>query len=207
VTEQQPPVEFEPAPVIATITPKKRNPLDMVLVLAAVVALAGVAFATGRLTAPVTATPAAAQQQGAAGASGQAGAAGQNGQAGGRARGSFDPNASFAPGQGGFGGQGGQGALGGGAGITLTGTVTAITSTSVTLKLENGTEVTIPIEPTTTYHQSTTSSASAVTSGLTVQVRVTGGAGGQRQPGASAAPGATPGTATMGNALDITIVK
>ena len=48
MTEQQAPVEFEPAPVIPTVAPKKRNPLDTVLVVAAAIALAGVAFATGR---------------------------------------------------------------------------------------------------------------------------------------------------------------
>ena len=73
----------------------------------------------------------------------------------------------------------------------------------------NGTEVTIPIETTTTYHQSTTSSATSVTSGATVEVRVTGGAGGgqRQQPGASPAPGATGGTVQFGNAVDITVVK
>ena len=190
--------EFEPSPLTPTIKPKKRNPLDLVLVGAAVIALAGVAFATGRLTAPapVSATSANGAQTGAGGPGGF-----------GRQRGSFDPNASFAPGQGGFGG--GQGGLGG-AGVTITGKVVSVSATAITIQLSNGTEVNIPIDSSTAYHSQTSASSSDVKTGLSVEIQVTGGfaaGGGNRQPGASAAPLASGAPRDItGTATSITII-
>ena len=200
-------IEFEPAPVVAIATARKRNPLDMVLLGAAIIALAGVAFATGRLTAPA---PAAAVTA----ANGQipAGGTGALGPGGGRTRGSFDPNASFAPGQG-FGGQGGQGAaggaLGGGAaGVNITGSVVSVSATEITVQLANGTTINIPIDSATAYHAQASAKSSDVKTGSKVEIQVTGGIG--RTPNASGAPApnasGAPRGANLGTASSITII-
>ncbi len=203
--------DFEPNPVVSTPTKQKRNPLDAVLMIAAVVALAGIAFATGRLTAPASATTAAANGA----ANGAAGASGAQGGPGGRTRGSFDPNASFAPGQGGFGGQaGGQpggGALGGGAlgggGASITGSVVSVSATEITVQLANGTTINIPIDSSTAYHAQTSAKGSDVKAGAKVEIQVTAGV---RAPNASGAPApnasGAPRAANLGTASSITIL-
>lgn len=190
------PFEIEPTQVTPTVTAKKRSPLDVVLIGAAVVALAGVAFASGRLTAPATA---AANTTG-----NTAQGAGGNGF---RQRGSFDPNASFVPGQGGFGGAFG-GAGGAGAGVTINGKVVNVTATQITVQLANGTTVNIPVDSSTAYHTQTSATSSDVQTGSTVQVEVTGGlgGGGNRGPNASAAPAASGAPRTLGTASSITII-
>jgi len=81
---------------------------------------------------------------------------------------SFAPGGSFEPGpvRGGF--------LGGGS-VTLTGTVTAVAADGVTIKLASGDEVTIATDGSTTYHTATAGSASDVTVGANVDVRVAAG--------------------------------
>jgi len=172
----QPPA---PAPVPAaaplilpTVKPKASSSRlgTYLLGLAVLVAAAGVAFAAGRVTAP-------------------AAAAGRTGANGNFPRGSFGAGlgagASFAP--------GGVTALGGG-GVSLTGTVTAIDGSTMTLQLASGQTVTIDLPSTTTYHTATTASSSAVTSGSSVVVEVTGFGGrgfigGARASGAPVASG------------------
>lgn len=163
--------------------------VNVLLAIALVVAVGGVAFAAGRATAPVsTAT----------------GRTGFGGNGGGFAGG---PAASGAPG-----GFGGGGAFGAG-GISVQGTVTAVSADSITIQTAGGQSVTIPIDAQTTYAQRTPSTASAVTSGSTVVVQVQGGRGafgngngngngGQGTgPNASGAPGRT-----LGPASTITVV-
>jgi len=204
MTEQ---FEFEPMPVDPVVTTKKRNPLDMVLVGAAVMALAGVAFATGRLTAPA----AAAANSAANGAAGN-GAAGNVAR---RARGSFDPNASFAPGQGGFGGAGaggagglGAGGAGGlGAGVNITGSVISVSATEIKVQLANGTTVNIPIDSSTAYHSQASATSSDVKTGTKVEIQVSGTgrvptASGAPAPNASGAPLVT----NLGTASSVTII-
>lgn len=151
--------------------------VNVVLGIALVVATGGVAFAVGRATAPVAATTA------------------RNGFGG---AGGFGPNASGAPG--GFGG-----GFGGGAGLTIQGTVTAVSADSITLHLASGQTVTIPTNAQTSYHERSAATAAAVTSGSTVMVQVQGGGrgafgsgnGGQGgAPDASGAPGRASGAAT-----------
>ncbi len=203
-------IEFEPAPVVAITTARKRNPLDTVLVGAAIIALAGVAFATGRLTAPASAAGTNTQAGAVTGANGQAipGASGAIGAQGGRTRGSFDPNASFVPGQG-FGGQGAAGgALGGGAaGVNITGSVVSVSATEITVLLANGTTVNIPIDSTTAYHAKASASSSDVKTGSKVEIQVSGVG---RTPNASGAPApnasGAPRGANLGTASSITII-
>src|SRR5947209_7833216 len=64
---------------------------------------------------------------------------------------------------------------GGGAGVSIQGTVTAVTAQSITLQLASGQTVTIPVEPSTTYHSRTAATASDVANGATVIVQVAGG--------------------------------
>lgn len=156
--------------------------INVILGIALVVAVGGVAFAAGRATAPAST------------ATGRTGL-GANG-------GAFPggPNASGAP----------NGAFGAGA-VSIQGTVTAISADSITLQLTSGQAVTIPINAQTTYDQQTPSTASAVTSGSKVIVQLQGGrgafgngngTGGQGTgPNASGAPGRA-----LGPASTITVI-
>jgi hypothetical protein len=150
--------------------------VNVLLGVAVVVAIGGVAFAVGRATAP-------------------AAAATRTGLGGNGPGGAFVPGASGAPG-------GGAGGVFGTGGLTLEGTVTAVAADSITLQLSNGQTVTIPTDAQTTYHQREAATVGAVTSGSTVIVELQGGrgafgAGGQGVgPAASGAPGRTIGPAT-----------
>jgi hypothetical protein len=159
--------------------------LNLLLGIAAAVAIGGVAFAVGRSTAPA---PVAAAGAG-------------RGNFGGGAGRSFDPNASFAPGAGGFGGFGGRG----GGGLSISGTVDSVSSDSITIKTANGQTVTVSLSGDTTYHEATTGTAADVKSGASVSVRVGGLGGGNGNGGngngGNGGAGASPGT---GGALDLT---
>jgi len=191
-----PPVA-QPAPVTYSAPPvrpvKKQNRSGTILLaVAGLVAVAGVAFAGGRLSAP----PAVAAN-------------------GGTRTGNF-PVGSFAPG-GGFRG-GGAFPSGGAAGLTrsidVRGQVTAVTADSITIQTDTGTDVTLPINSSTTYHSATAATSSSVTVGSTVVIEPgTGTAAGQSfVPGAipSVAPGASPGQFggfNLGPATDVTVIQ
>ena len=190
-TTPQPVAMPEPVPVPAPVVkPVKRQGRSgsVLLAVAGLVAVAGIAFAAGRLTAP-------------------AAAAGSTGTNGGGRFGGF-PGGSFAPGGFRGGGTGAGNFAGGLGGIQLKGQVTAVSQTSITIKLENGTDVTVPLDTSTTYHQATAGSASDVTVGSTVTVQPgTAGFGPGASPGpqASGAPGF--GQITFGPATDVTVVQ
>lgn len=180
VTPEPGPFEVAPQPVTPTPAPKTRGGasswINVALGLALVIAVGGVAFAAGRMTAPASA----------------AGAGGLNGPGGRTFVGDgYFPN-GFPGGKG-----GGQGAFGGGASVE--GTVTAVTADSITIKTASGQEITIALDGTTTYHQQSSATASDVKTGGTVIVRLgfnrnrTGG------PAASGAP-------TGPTATDVTVV-
>jgi hypothetical protein len=155
--------------------------LNILVAIAALVAVGGVAFAGGRLTAPAAAAAGAGN--------------------GGRF---FGPNASFAPGQGGR--QPGFGGFGGGFGsanLSIKGTVTGVTPTSITLELANGGTITLGVDGSTTYHQQESASASKVSKGQQVIVQLAGRGGGGAGPGSSGAPAGS--GAPTGTASDITI--
>jgi len=182
-----------PTPVVPVTTRRRSTSamfVNLLLGVAVVVAVGGVAFAAGRATAPATTA-----------ASGRNGFGGNGG--------SFGPNASGAPGRDGFGGAGG--------GISLSGTVTAVSADSITLQLASGQSITIPTSAQTTYHSQTAATASDVTSGSDVIVQLSGGGrfvngggqaagngganGGGQNPPASGAP-----VRGVGSASSITIV-
>ena len=156
--------------------------VNLVLALAVGVAVAGVAFAVGRGTAP-------------AAAAGPRGQFFTNGQG---------PNGGN--GQGGNGGQGGPGGFAGAGGLTIQGTVSAVTADSVTIKTAGGAEITVSTSGDTTYHQQAAAASGDVKSGSTVLVRVDGFRGrfGGGGPGASPAPSGAP--RTNATATDITVV-
>jgi hypothetical protein len=145
----------------------------ILLLVAALVAVGGIGFALGHVTAP--SAVAAANPSG----------------RGGFGRGAFP---SLAPGQtfdtsqfgGGF-GRGGGGSVAGG----ITGTVQSVTPTSITIQEANGTSVTIDISGNTTYHAAAAASASDVKVGtsVTVQIDTTALASQSPSPGATGALG------------------
>lgn len=180
-----------------TVVPQPRsgsNLLSYLLVLAAIVAVGGIAFAVGRVSAPTVAA-AGGSPAGSAGGTGQGGEVGRTGGFGG-----------------GFGG-----ALAGGGELTLRGTVQAVSATGLTLKLANGTTVQIPIDGSTVYHREASAASSDVTVGGSVAVGVGGIArgtgdanpGSSPEPNRTHAPNETPDanrTFSFGTAKDVTVL-
>ncbi|MFI5259095.1 MAG: hypothetical protein ACHQ01_05740 [Candidatus Limnocylindrales bacterium] len=133
--------------------PAKQDRTTMILLfVAALVAVGGIGFALGHLTAPSAAA--------AANASGRTGFA----------------RASLAPGQtfnssafgGGFGGRGGLAAVTGG----ISGTVQSVTGSTITIQEANGTSVTIDLSGNTTYHGEAPASPTDVKVGSSVTVQI-----------------------------------
>jgi hypothetical protein len=182
-------VSTPPPPVIAPVKKADRT-FTILLAVGLLIAVGGVTFAVGRITAPAAAATTRGNGgfgnggfgNGGAGGTGAAGAAGL--------------------GRGGFGG-----------GVLVTGTVDSISGTSMTLKEANGSTVTVNLAGTTTYHAQAAATSADVTTGKQVQVevQVAGGFGGQAVPGASPGadaspvPGASAPTPTI-TARDVTLV-
>jgi hypothetical protein len=152
--------------------------LNALLVVAAVVAIGGVAFAVGRTTAP----PAAATTRG------------------NLPNGFFQggPGASLAPGQSPgadnfLGGQGGLGGLGGG--LTVSGTIISLTGDSLTIETASGQTVELEVDADTAYRRSTEAAATDLSEGSSVEVQVDVAAGIGR-PAASGDAAASLGTAS-----------
>jgi hypothetical protein len=182
-----------PAPVLPA-NPKPRSKsgriVNVVLGLALVIAVAGVAFAVGRGTANAS----TAQGNGRGGFNGQGFTNGGN----------FPGGGNGGNGGNGNGGPGGFFA-GGAGGITLQGTVTAVNGDSITLKTAAGAEITISTNGDTTYHQQAAATSSDVQTGSTVKVQVNGFRGGRfGGGGANASP--APSGAPQTTATDITVV-
>lgn len=147
-----------PAPTnqVPTPAPQKRGSarlINLVLGGALVLAVGGVAFAAGRMTAPASAGLITSG----------------SGFPGGFPGGGCNVNGGPRPSGGIVGGQGGI-AIGGGP--TLEGTVESITDTTLTLKLADGQIVQIALDGSTTYHAQTDASSDDVTPGRKVQVRI-----------------------------------
>ena len=173
-------IEPSVAPVGPVVRPRPKGGsgwLNLLLALAAAVAVGGVAFAVGRSTAPVAAATGGAQR-------GFGFAPG----------GSFDPNAAGARG------------LFGGGGPTISGTVVSVDNGTLTLKLASGGTTTVALGPSTTYHSSTTAAASDVTVGATVDVRLQGGRITQGG-GTGATSSGAPSSAAPVTARDVTVSR
>ncbi len=162
----QAPAAFAPAPINPTIsTPKPKNRASAgtaILLVGALVAIGGVAFAVGRVTAPAAAAAPAFGGRG-------------NGTGGG-----FGPTASG--GAGGFGAAFGRGS----GGVNVSGTVVSIDANSIQVKLSTGNTVTLNLDSSTTYRTATTGSASDVAPGDTVELGLA--VGGRTNPSASGNP-------------------
>jgi hypothetical protein len=131
--------------------PPKQDRTTMVLLLiAAFVAVGGVGFAVGHLTAPSAAA--------AANPSGRIGF--------GRNFASLAPGQTFPTGE--FGGRGGLGVGSGG----VTGTVQSVDGSTMTIQLANGTTVTIDLTGSTTYHGETSAASTDVKVGSSVTVQI-----------------------------------
>ncbi len=154
------------------VRPVKRDRSTQVLLLiASLVAVGGIAFAVGRLSAP-------------------AAAAANN--ANGLGRGAFGRNfPSLAPGQtfnpADFAGRGGAGGGLGGFRGGVEGTVVSIDGSTMTVKLANGTTTTVNLSGSTTYHNETAATAGDVKAGsqVIVQINTAALAGETPAPGAS----------------------
>ena len=168
------PAAPEPDPMPATqpvastgVKPGSNRPqsamwINVALGVALLIAIGGVGFAAGRMTAPATAS--------------------DGGNGGGRfGNGGQFPGGGYFPGGGQFGGgyfggRGGGGGLGGvfgNGGVSLNGTVESISGDTLTLKLANGQTVQVSLSGTTTYHSETSANAGDVKTGSSVIVRVT----------------------------------
>ena len=159
-------VSTPPPPVIAPAKKGDRT-FRVLLAVGLLVAVGGVTFAVGRVTAP-----AAASTRGGLG------------------------NGGFANGGAGAGGTGAGGAgfgrgAGFGGGVLVTGTVDSMSGTTMTLKEANGSTVTVNLASATTYHAQAAAIAADVTTGKKVQVQVAI-AGAFGAPGASPEAGASP---------------
>jgi len=184
------PVELSPESAIPVRNgPVKAGPgissraLNLLLGGALVLAIAGVAFAVGRMTAPAPTITGGAFPGGNVGANGGTGNGGFQGR----------------PGN----GQGGFGAFGGG-GATIEGTVESVSGTTLTLKTADGQTIQIALSDTTTYHAQSDATASDIVTGGQVLVRLNL----RRGDGTAGGPQATAGPA--GNfsvsASDVTVV-
>jgi hypothetical protein len=174
-TDTEPVQPTTPTPVYRP-TRKQSRTGTIALAAAAFVAVAGLAFAGGRLTAPASAASAG------------------NNFRGNSPFASFDPN-------GGFPGGGLSGQL---RSLTLRGQVTSVTASAITIQLDTGSTVTLPIDNQTTYHKSVSGSSSDVAVGSTVVVQP---GTTNLQPGASFNPSASPGSLNFGPAVDVTVVQ
>ncbi len=150
-----------PITAVSAVTPaparrtSSGRTLNVLLAIAAAVAIGGVAFAVGRGTAP------------AATALGR----GNLGPGVGLPGASFVPGASGAPGQGGPGGFIGRG------GLTIRGTVQSVDGDTLTIETDTGT-IDVTIGTDTGYHTQAAASAADVIAGATVSVSLDLGAGG-----------------------------
>jgi len=157
----------EPVPT-ARPKPKSGTPgwINVLLGLAVAVAIGGVAFAAGRMTAPAAA---------------DANGFGRNVPGGFQGGGYFGRGYFGGPGD----GQGGRGLFGAG-GATVQGTVTSITADKITITTAGGQTVDIALDGTTTYHQESSAASGDVKTGGTVIVRLTLRQGGTTQTSPSA---------------------
>ena len=176
----------EPAAVMPALVARRSRGarlLNIALAGAVALAIAGVAFAAGRLTAPPSLTAGSFPKDGAGGFFQGNGQGGQNGR----------PN--------------GAGALFDG-GPTIEGTVESVTATTLTLKTASGQTIQIALDGTTTYHAQTDASASDVTAGGKVLVRLNLRGANGKGPSASGDGSGTNGGGALSNpsASDVTVV-
>ena len=156
------------SPFTSDHRPRRRlggiSAVSLLLALAAVVAIAGVAFAVGRTTAGIAAT-------GTTGSDAVGGANGGNAFPGGIG----DDQNGTAPQFGAPGAAGDDEANRVGDTHAITGTVTSVSGDSLTVELANGQSIQVSVGSGTTYHTQVSASQSDLATGDTVIVSVNGG--------------------------------
>jgi hypothetical protein len=165
-----------PAPAKTPIKPPKKQDRTTLalLFMAGFIAVGGIGFALGHLTAP--STTAAANPSGGRGGFG----------GGGRALASLAPGQTFDTSQFGGGAAGrGLAAVSGG----VSGTVQSISGTSITIQTATGTTETIDIAGTTTYHSAAAASSTDIKVGTSVTVQIDTAALASEAPNPSASGG------------------
>jgi hypothetical protein len=176
------PPSLEPVRPVA-VAPRRSSSgrwLNVLLGIAAAVAIGGIAFAFGRSTAPAAAAADGPRFRNGAVFPG----------------GSFDPNGSFTPGRGGN----GPGFFTSG-GLTISGTVTSVTGDKMTITTDSGQTVEVTLGADTEYHQQSAGSASDVKTGSKVAVELDLAG---RRAGNGGQDGA--GTGPTGTASDVTVI-
>jgi hypothetical protein len=171
--------EVEPVVIEGAATRSRSSRvINLALGAALAIAVAGVAFAVGRGTAPtVPANPFIPGQGGTIG-----GGPGPNG-----------------------GGQGGP-AFGGSGGLSIEGEVTAVDADSITIETPSGATIELSTNDSTAYHRQATAASSDVATGSTVIVKVDGFVGRGGQGGGAAASPAPSGAPSGATATDVTLV-
>jgi hypothetical protein len=164
---------FTPPPPAARRSGGSARGLSIALVAAVIIAGRGVSFAAGRATAPTTVAPPAGAQ------ADVNVPGGQNVGPGGAQFGNGGPLASSVPASNpSFSAiaNGDRGAFGrdGFGSPTVSGTVTAVTGSSMTVQLANGATVSVGLDGSTTYHQQTSDSQADVAVGKTVILQLNG---------------------------------
>ena len=188
----QQPISLSPAraetPAETPGAAPRRSPGRLILGLATIVAVAGLAFAGGRLTAPAVVASMSGTGTGDSGG--------------------FAPGNGTAPDR--IGDLGAFGPAGGS--MSIAGTVASVSATSITVTLASGATAEIPVDSATTFHTSTAATASSVMNGSTVTVQVsrgtgggTGTADGSGTTGGSGTSGSGAGAGGFGTATDITV--
>ena len=166
-TAQAEPAVAPDVPDRPAVRKQRSRSAPALLSVAALMAVAGLCFAFGRVSAPAQSTT--------------AGANGANGL----------PAALGSGGPGDFVGDRGAGP---GGLASVTGTVVSVSGSSITVQLADGQTVQVATDSATTYHSQTAATIGSVAAGSTVQVQVSGG--GQLNPGASASPSSSGNTRT-----------
>jgi hypothetical protein len=161
--------------------------LNLLLGGALVLAVAGVAFAAGRMTAPAQTLTGGNFPGGGITLPG-------GGQGGGNGNGGFQGRGN---GQGGI--------FAGGAGPSIEGTVESVSDTTLTLKTADGQTIQIALNGDTTYHRQSDASESDVVTGSKVLVRINFGRGTFGGPQATAGTNGGPTTGGL-TANDVTVV-
>ncbi|MGH9888252.1 MAG: hypothetical protein ACREBE_22150, partial [bacterium] len=146
-----PPSPSAPSPSGSSAAPARSRAnaarlLNLALIGALVLAVAGVGFATGRMTAPAQAASIGTGRLGGDG---------------------FVRNGYGQFGTGQFGNGGGQGpvGIGGAGGLTIEGTVESVTGTTMTIKTADGQTQQVALDASTTYHAQTDASSDDVATG------------------------------------------
>jgi hypothetical protein len=171
-----------PAAPVQVAGPTRRTSsrwLNVLLGVATAVAIAGVAFAVGRTTAPAQAATSTLP---------------------GFVTDGIGPKGSFAP------GQGGGPVFSASGGLTLSGTVKSIDATTLVLTTADGQDITINLDSSTTYKTATAASQSDVAVGDQVDVRVNGGRSGRIGTGGGNGNSNGNGTSEL-KAGDVTVVR